>query len=410
MINVAIMGHGVVGSGVAEILINHKNRIDNSTKNDINVKYILDLRDFDNLSYSDKFIKDFNIILEDDSVNIVVEVMGGTNPAYDFVRKCLLAGKSVVTSNKELVAAKGAELITIAQEKNVNFLFEASVGGGIPILRPMVQCLAANEITEISGILNGTTNYILNKMIVDNMDFDTALALAQEKGFAEKNPAADIEGHDACRKVCILAALAFGKHVYPDQVETNGITAITLDDVGYADNFNAVIKLIGHAEKLDNGKISAWVRPTLVSRENMLSGVNGVFNAIMVTGDQTGEVMFYGKGAGKEATASAVVADVIDCAKHIDARKYLSWEDGSDDCVDNCVNTPTKLYVRIKSDDYNDLLSQFENLFKGNTLNVKNEFSKEIAFITEEDYESNIRQKLSELKNVSEIKVLHTMF
>ena len=308
MINVAIMGHGVVGSGVAEILINHNERISSRVKNTVNVKYILDLRDFDNLPYSEKFIKDFNIILEDPEVKVVAEVMGGVNPAYDFVKKCLLSGKSVVTSNKELVAAKGAELIKIASDNNVNFLFEASVGGGIPVLRPMTQCMSANDIDEIWGILNGTTNYILNKMIVDNMDFGTALKLAQELGFAEKDPTADIEGHDACRKICILAALGFGKHVYPNQVETQGITNITLDDVAYAESFGCVIKLIGHAKKLGNGKITASIAPTLVHRDCILSGVNGVFNAIMLNGDQTGEVVFYGKGAGKEATASAVVA------------------------------------------------------------------------------------------------------
>ncbi len=330
MIDAAIMGHGVVGSGVAEILIYHKDRIARAAHGEINVKYILDLREFPGLSYSDKFTKDFNKILNDDSVKIVAEVMGGINPAYDFVKQCIERGKSVVTSNKELVAAKGAELLKIAKNNNVNFLFEASVGGGIPVFRPIAQCLAANEITEISGILNGTTNYILNKMIVDNMDFNAALELAQKKGFAEKNPAADIEGHDACRKICILAALAFGKHVYPEQVLTDGISDITLDDVESADSFGCVIKLIGHAKKLENGKITATVRPTLVSRESILSDVNGVFNAIMVHGDQTGDVMFYGKGAGKQATASAVVADVIDCVKHIGARKYLSWEDGAD--------------------------------------------------------------------------------
>jgi len=236
MINIAIMGHGVVGSGVAEILINHKERIETRVQNNINVKHILDLRDFD-VTYSDKFTKDFNDILNDDSVSVVAEVMGGINPAYDFVKACLMAGKSVVTSNKELVAAKGAELIKIANEKGVSFLFEASVGGGIPVLRPMANCLAANEIDEFWGILNGTTNYILNKMIVDNMDFDTALKLAQDLGFAERNPAADVEGHDACRKVCILAALGFGKHVYPEQVKTEGITNISLDDVEYAGSF-----------------------------------------------------------------------------------------------------------------------------------------------------------------------------
>ena len=409
MINVAIMGHGVVGSGVAEILINHADRIAAKAQTQVNVKYILDLRDFPDLSYSDRFIKDFNTILNDDSVKVVVEVMGGINPAYDFVKSCLLKGKSVATSNKELVAAKGAELIRLANENNVNFLFEASVGGGIPVLRPIAQCLAANEITEIAGILNGTTNFILNKMIVDNMDFDAALALAQEKGYAEKNPAADIEGHDACRKVCILAALGFGRHVYPDQVKTEGITDITLDDVESADNFGSVIKLIGRAKKLPNGKIAASVRPTLVSRDCILSGVNGVFNAVMVNGDQTGEVMFYGKGAGKEATASAVVADVIDCVKHLSARKYLNWEDGASDYVDNEYDEASRLYVRVASDDFDKLEAQFEALFPAVSC-VKNKFRGEIAFITDEEKESLIKEKLSKFNNLSSLKVLHTFF
>ncbi len=408
MINIAIMGHGVVGSGVAEILINHNDRIVKAVKEDVNVKYILDLREFDGLSYSDKFIKDFEQILNDDDVKVVAEVMGGVNPAYTFVKSCLEKGKSVVTSNKELVAAKGAELIKIAEEKNVNFLFEASVGGGIPVLRPMVQCLCANEIIEVSGILNGTTNYILNKMIVDNMDFATALSLAQEKGYAEKDPTADIEGHDACRKICILAALAFGKHVYPDQVYTEGITNISLDDVEYADNFGGVIKLIGHTEKLDDGRIIASVRPTVVGRNCLLSGVDGVFNAVMVTGDQTGEVVFYGKGAGKEATASAVVADMVDCMKHLNARKYLSWEDGDEQYVARDYDKCGRFYVSIKSDDYDSLVSQFGSVFKEAKDVIKNEFRKEVAFITDSDTESNIKSKLARFTNC-EYKLLHTM-
>lgn len=409
MINVAIMGHGVVGSGVAEILIYHAGRIALKAHTPVNVKYILDLRDFPGLSYSDKFIKDFYIILNDPEIKVVTEVMGGINPAYDFVKKCICAGKSVVTSNKELVAAKGAELIRLAEEHNVNFLFEASVGGGIPVLRPIAQCLAANEITEIFGILNGTTNYILNKMIVDNMDFGAALELAQKKGFAERNPAADIEGHDACRKICILAALGFGKHVYPEQVSTEGISEITLDDVYSADNFGCVIKLIGRAKKLESGKITASVRPTLVSRDCILSDVNGVFNAIMIHGDQTGDVMFYGKGAGKEATASAVVADIIDCVKHIGARKYLFWEDGAKDYVDNQSDETVRLYVRAVSDNFEELVSQFNVLFPGVSC-VKNKFRGELAFITDEDRESAIRGKISQFKNVSHIRVLHTLF
>ena len=408
MINVAIMGHGVVGSGTAEILINHPERAEKAAHTAVNVKYILDLRDFPELSYSDKFVKDFNIILNDDSVKVVAEVMGGINPAYDFVKKCLEKGKSVVTSNKELVAAKGAELLKIAEENNVNFLFEASVGGGIPVLRPMAQCLAANEITEISGILNGTTNYILNKMIVDNMDFDTALSLAQKKGFAEKNPAADIEGHDACRKICILAALGFGKHVYPEQVATEGITDITLDDVESAESFNCVVKLIGHAKRLDGGKITATVRPTLVSRDCILSDVNGVFNAIMITGDQTGDVMFYGKGAGKNATASAVAADVIDCVKHLENRKYLFWEDGEKDYVDNSADEPTVLYVRLSSDSFSELEKQFEAAFPGVSC-VKNKYRGDIAFLTEKQPESVTREKLKGITSAKSVKVLHTL-
>ena len=408
MINVAIMGHGVVGSGTAEILINHPERIEKATHTAVNVKYILDLREFPGLSYSDKFVKDFNIILNDESVRVVAEVMGGINPAYDFVKKCLEKGKSVVTSNKELVAAKGAELLKIAAENNANFLFEASVGGGIPVLRPIAQCLAANEITEIFGILNGTTNYILNKMIVENMDFDSALALAQEKGFAEKNPAADIEGHDACRKICILAALAFGKHVYPEQVETEGITDITLDDVEYADSFGCTVKLIGRAKKLENGKITATVRPTLVSRDCILSGVNGVFNAITVRGDETGDVMFYGKGAGKEATASAVVADMIDCVKHLDTRKYVFWEDGSADYVDNSCDEPTRLFVLLHGDNYDGLVSEVESAFPGVSC-VKNKFKNEIAFLTDSEKPSVTLEKLSDFKNIKSRKILNTM-
>ncbi len=408
MIYTAVMGHGVVGSGVAEIMLGHNSLVNEKIKDEIDIKYILDLRDFDSLPYSQKFIKDFELIVNDDEIKIVVEVMGGVNPAYDFVKRCLLAGKSVVTSNKELVAAKGAELLAIAKEKNVNFLFEASVGGGIPILRPLAQCLAANEIVEVKGILNGTTNYILNKMIVDNMDFDSALALAQELGFAEKNPAADIEGHDACRKICILASLAFGKHVYPEQVKTEGITNITLTDVEYADSFDCAIKLIGSTKRCGDGKITASVKPMLVSRNNILSDVDGVFNAVVVTGDATGDVMFYGKGAGKMPTASAVVADVIDCAKHLNARKYLDWADGEDGYV-VAPNEKLRLYVYMQSNDYDSLIKQFESTFSNNTWHIKNEFKKEIAFITEQDFEDVLMQKINSV-NTDCVKIMHTLF
>lgn len=407
MVYAAIMGHGVVGSGVAEILIKHPDRIKEHIKDELEVKYILDLRDFPQLDYSDKFIKDFNTILNDPEIKIVAEAMGGTEPAYSFEKALLKAGKSVVTSNKELVAAKGAELLAIAAENNVNFLFEASVGGGIPILRPMAQCLAANEIKSVTGILNGTTNYILNKMIVENMSFDDALRLAQEKGYAEKDPTADIEGHDACRKICILASLGFGRHVYPEQVKTEGITGITATDVEYADSLGYVIKLIGRAQKLKSGKICASVRPTLVSRENILSDVNGVFNAIMVNGDETGDVMFYGRGAGKAPTASAVVADVIDCAKHLTARKYLFWEDGSPDYVTEA-DLRVRLYVYAKSSDYDSLIESSAVAFPDLDGIIKNSRSGEIAFITDEGLESQLRERISSIKADS-IKVMHTL-
>ena len=406
--NVAIMGHGVVGSGVAEILINHNSRISQRIKSEINVKYILDLRDFDNLPYSDRFIKDFNIILNDESVKIVAEVMGGINPAFDFVKKCLMAGKCVVTSNKELVAAKGAELIKIANEQNVNFLFEASVGGGIPVIRPMIQCLAANKINSITGILNGTTNFILDKMIVDNMEFDDALKLAQSMGYAEKDPSADIDGHDACRKICILATLAFGRHIYPEKIQTQGISDITLDDVEAADNFGCVIKLIGHAEQLADGKIYAYVRPEVISRRKMLSHVDGVFNAIVINGDQTGDVMFYGRGAGREATASAVVADIMDCAKHLRSSKYLYWEDGDDTCLAKEYSDPVSLFVRITGDNFAGITDQYEKIFGGNAKCIKNEYAKEISFITEPDAENILLKRLGGFKDCT-VKVLHTM-
>lgn len=408
MVNVAIMGHGVVGSGVAEILHNHEQRIADKAKEYINVKYILDLRDFEGLAYSDKFIKDFNIIVNDPDIDIVVEVMGGCTFAYDYVKACLLAGKSVCTSNKELVAAKGAELLEIALQKNVNFLFEASVGGGIPVLRPMAQCLTANEITEVTGILNGTTNFILTKMITENMSFDDALSLAQELGYAEKDPTADIEGHDACRKICILASLGFGKHVYPQQVKTEGITNVSLNDVEYADDFGYVIKLIGRTRKLDNGKITANVYPALISRDHMLSGVNDVFNAIMVRGDEVGDVMFYGRGAGKFPTASAVVGDVIDCAKHLSARKYLHWEEGDEDYVTDSSLDIARYYVLGKADDKNAAVEEIRA--KINYVSyIVSETNDEIAFLTETDIEKTLLEQINSLECCEIIKKFHAL-
>lgn len=347
MISVAIMGHGTVGSGVAEILTTHKQKLFKAVGEELYVKYILDLREFPDSPLADRFTKNFEDIVNDIEVRVVVEVMGGTNPAYDFVKRCLQAGKSVVTSNKELVAKHGAELLAVAKENNANFLFEASVGGGIPIIRPLSQCLVANEVDEIAGILNGTTNFIFGKMINDNMDFSDALKLAQDLGYAERNPEADIEGHDACRKICILASLAFGKHIYPDNVYTKGISEITLDDVKYADSLNYVIKLIGDVKKTEDGKLDILVAPMLLSKDCILSDINDVFNGILVKGDCTGDVMFYGKGAGKLPTASAVVADVVDCAKHLKARKRIFWTDSDESQVASYKDSKTAMYIRV---------------------------------------------------------------
>ena len=382
MIQVAVMGHGVVGSGVTEILLKHSEEIAKKVQEEIYIKKVLDLREFPDSPIADRFTKNFEDIVNDDEIKIVVEVMGGLNPAYDFVKKCLESGKSVVTSNKELVAAKGAELLKIAEEKNVNFLFEASVGGGIPIIRPLNQCLAANDVYEIDGILNGTTNYILAKMIKESQTFDDALARAQQKGYAERNPAADVEGHDACRKICILASLVFGKHVYPDSVHTEGITKVSLTDVEYAAVWGGVIKLIGSV-KLTDGKQEIIVAPMFVSNECQLSSVDGVFNAILVKGDSTGDVVFYGKGAGKLPTASAVVADVMDCVNHQTTRKNIMWEDAQKDNILPFEQSKYAMYVLANADDTDAALETANNVFGSvQKLSRKNADNNELAFVT----------------------------
>lgn len=354
MADIAVLGHGVVGSGVLEVLLTHTDSITRRAKEKIRVRHILDLREFPELPYAGRFTKDFNTVLSDPEVTIVVECMGGLEPAYTFVRQCLENGKSVVTSNKELVAAKGAELLALAQRNNLNFLFEASVGGGIPIIRPISQCLAANEVSEIAGILNGTTNFILTKMIREHMGFEEALKLAQELGYAERDPSADVEGADACRKICILASLAFGTHVYPEDVHTEGITRITLEDVAYASAWGGVIKLIGQVSMLENGRIAIMVAPMFISRDSQLANVDDVFNGILVRGDATGDVVFYGKGAGKLPTASAVVADVIDCVKHMKARKYLFWEDAKPDYIEPFESITGDFFLRVQGEGSSD--------------------------------------------------------
>lgn len=404
MIQVAIMGHGVVGSGVAEILLTHKNSLKKKVHSDISIKKILDLREFPGLSYSDKFTKDFNDIVNDDEIKVVAEVMGGVNPAFDFVKRCLEAGKSVVTSNKELVAKKGAELLAIAKEKNVSFLFEASVGGGIPIIRPLNNCLVANEVDEIAGILNGTTNFILTKMITESMSFKDALSLAQQLGYAERDPSADVEGHDACRKICILASLAFGKHVYPDNIHTEGITNISLEDVEYANNWGGVIKLIGDVKHMPDNMLDIFVAPMLISNESQLSGIDDVFNGILVRGDATGDVVFYGKGAGKLPTASAVVADIVDCIKHMSTGKYLFWEDCDGSNVMPYEESISAMYVRAIGD-----IKAAEKVFgEISKLTRKKAPDDEIAFTTVEMSVKEFSAKLSKLEE-SGAKVINTV-
>ena len=318
MVNVAILGFGVVGSGVAEVLTQNKSIIEKKLDREVNIKYILDLREFPGNPFEGKIVHDFNIILNDPEVSVVAEMMGGSHPAYDFSKAALEAGKSVVTSNKEVVANFGAELLEIAKAHGVAYLFEASVGGGIPIIRPMCNDLASNNIKEVNGILNGTTNYILTKMCSEGADFADVLKDAQDKGYAERNPAADVEGLDAARKIVILASLAFGKTVSPSDIHVEGITQITTEDVETANRFGYSIKLIGHAEMID-GKILAMVSPRFIPTSNPLSGINDVFNGISLKADMVGEVMFYGPGAGKLPTASAVCADIVDVIAHMES-------------------------------------------------------------------------------------------
>ena len=318
MIHVALLGFGVVGSGTAEVLTQNKAIIEKKVGQAVNIKYILDLRDFPDSPFADRIVHDFSVIEKDPEITLVAEMMGGSHPAYEFTVACLKAGKSVVTSNKEVVANFGTELLDIARKQGVSYLFEASVGGGIPIIRPLREDLASNNVRSVSGILNGTTNYILTRMDAEGASFDDVLKDAQRLGYAEANPAADVEGLDAARKIVILAAMSFGKRIDPNTILCEGITRITSADSELAGEMGYAIKLIGYTTKVD-GKILAMVSPRLVSRYNPIHGVNGVNNGILVNADMVGEVMFYGPGAGKLPTASAVTGDMVDIMAHTPA-------------------------------------------------------------------------------------------
>ena len=389
------MGYGTVGSGVYDIIKTNSDKLSRSANcESVDIKYILDIRDFDDHPEKELFTKEFNDILNDDEVSVVAEVMGGLHPAYEFTKSLLEAGKSVVTSNKELVATYGTELLEIARGKNVNYFFEASVGGGIPIIRPMHQCLTANNILKIAGILNGTTNYILDQMIRKGKTFETALKDAQNNGFAERNPAADIEGHDACRKIAILASLASGKMIDYNDIDTDGITNITLDDVKYAAAMDSVIKLIGYAQFDENGKVYSIVSPMVIKNSSPLAGVDGVFNAIMVTGDCVGDVMFYGKGAGKLPTASAVVADVVDAVKHSDRSKKIFWEKPSENIMADIDSKKFEYFVRTT-----DSAENVQKIF-GKCEFVDNIIDNESAFVTSPLTKSEVEEKLAKLSDV----------
>ena len=406
MINVAILGFGVVGSGVAEVLTQNKKIIENKLSKEVNIKYILDLRDFPGNPFEKLVVHDFNIILNDPEVTVVAEMMGGSHPAYDFSKACLEAGKSVVTSNKEVVANFGAELLRIAKAHGVAYLFEASVGGGIPIIRPMCNDLASNNITEINGILNGTTNYILTKMTTEGADFADVLKDAQDKGYAERNPAADVEGLDAARKIVILAALAFGKAVSPNDIHVEGITDIATEDVEIANSLGYSIKLIGHAEKID-GKILAMVSPRLIPHSNPLSGINDVFNGILLGADMVGEVMFYGPGAGKLPTASAVCADIVDIIAHADSGiKLPEFEVATPDDVASFDDYACRrFFIFEKCPECNITTEAVEKCFR-----VKCSFTcinnTKVAVITDKMTERNATEIAANLKDCKSYRLL----
>lgn len=345
MISVAVLGYGTVGSGVVEVFRLNQEKIDRCAGDQVRLKYVLDLRDFPEDPVQELIVHDFEKIISDESVDIVVEVMGGLEPAYTYVKRSLEAGKNVVTSNKALVAAHGAELLKIAKEHNVNYLFEASVGGGIPIIRPLVSSLTADEIEEITGILNGTTNYMMTKMFYEGADYDAVLKEAQDNGFAERNPEADVEGMDACRKIAILSSIVSGKQVDFRDIYTEGITKITVQDMRYAKQMNAVIKLLA-TMKRDGEKIEAVVAPFILPAEHPLASVNGVFNAIFVHGNALGDAMFYGSGAGKMPTASAVAADIVEAAKYRNQTICEYWS-GEHLELESRLDVKRKFFVRM---------------------------------------------------------------
>ena len=417
MAKIAVLGYGVVGSGTVEVIEKNKEGLLKKAGQEIEIKYILDLRDFPDSPYKDKFVKDFNVILNDPEISVVVEVIGGIKPSYDFVKSSLLAGKSVVTSNKELVAKKGAELLKIAHEKGVNFFFEASVGGGIPIIRPISQCLAANDVIEIAGILNGTTNFILTKMIEEGMDFGDALALATELGYAEADPTADIEGLDAGRKVAIMASIAFHSRVTFDDVYTEGITKITAKDVEYAEEFGDVIKLLGVAHNTEGG-IEVAVHPMMIPKEHPLASVRDSFNAVFVHSDAADDTMFYGRGAGELPTASAIMGDVIDVIRDIQyhCTGRISCTCYRDTPVKDFKEVKNKFYIRMLVDNKPGVLAAIASVFGVHKVSIARVIQKteaddaaELVIVTEAVKEKHLEDALEHLADMDTTREIGTV-
>ncbi len=398
IMKIAILGYGTVGSGVFEIVNSNAAGLARRAGQEIEVKYVLDLRDFPGDPVEKVLVHDYSRIANDPEVDIVVEVMGGVEPAYTFVKEALLKGKSVCTSNKELVAKHGAELLEIAKQKKANFLFEASVGGGIPIIRPLNQCLTADEIGEITGILNGTTNYILTKMRDEGLDFDTVLKDAQAKGFAERNPSADVDGFDAGRKIAILTSLTYGMQVDYEDIYTEGITKITDRDIAYATAAGAAIKLFGTSKMVD-GKVYAMVAPKMIDKSHPLYAVDDVFNGILVRGNFLDDVMFYGKGAGKLPTASAVVSDVVDATKHQGVNIMTIWSSKKLELADKST-LATKFFVRVPAGEK----EKAEKLFTIEKEMKLSDVNDEFAFLTAEMTEGDFEKAAEQLNVLNRIR------
>ena len=394
MIKIAVLGYGTVGSGVVEVIEKNKDMVNKKAGEELSIKYILDLRDFPGDPYENKVVHDYQTIVNDPEIQIICETMGGTGAAYEFTKQALQVGKSVCTSNKELVAAHGPELLTMAKEHKCNYLFEASVGSGIPIIRPLNYSLTAEKIESITGILNGTTNYILSKMEKEGADFDAVLKRAQEKGYAERNPEADVEGYDACRKIAILSSLMLGENVDYRKVYTEGITKITATDFAYAKEMDMSIKLLAMSKEVGDETL-AMVAPFMISADHPLHMVNGVFNAVFVHGNMLGDSMYYGKGAGKLPTASAVVSDVIDCARHIGKVIMCFW-DATDAKLMNVEEAENKFFFRVKSGNGEKVKAVF-----GEVKSVKlSGMDEEEAFVTSLMKEKDFTEKYEKIADI----------